>query len=54
MQLCFPHVTARVEIGNEILKWPPAGRAGLAGRWPESVTGFATEEIDLAWRAKSK
>jgi putative addiction module component (TIGR02574 family) len=45
-------VTARIEIENEVLKWPPAERVGLAERLLESVTDFATEEIDLAWRAE--
>jgi putative addiction module component (TIGR02574 family) len=45
-------MTARVEIENEVLKWPPAERVGLAERLLKSVTDFATEEIDLAWRAE--
>jgi putative addiction module component (TIGR02574 family) len=45
-------VTARIEIENEVLKWPPAERVGLAERLLESVTDFATEEIELAWCAE--
>ena len=44
--------TAHVEIENEVLKWSPAERVSLAKRLLESVTDFATEEIDVAWRAE--
>jgi len=44
--------TARVEMENEVLKWPPAERVGLAERLLESVTDFTTEEIELAWRSE--
>jgi len=44
--------TARVEIEKEVLKWSPAERLSLAETLLESVTEFATEEIDLAWRAE--
>jgi putative addiction module component (TIGR02574 family) len=43
---------ARVEIENEVLKWPPAERAGLAERLLESVTDFTSDEIELAWRSE--
>jgi putative addiction module component (TIGR02574 family) len=43
---------ARVEIENEVLKWSPAERVGLAERLLESVTDFTTEEIKLAWRSE--
>jgi putative addiction module component (TIGR02574 family) len=45
-------MTARVEIENEVLKWPPAERVALAERLLETVTDFATKEIELAWRAE--
>ena len=44
--------TAHVAIENEVLKWSPAERVGLAERLLESVTDFASDEIELAWRAE--
>jgi putative addiction module component (TIGR02574 family) len=41
--------TARVEIENQVLKWPAAERVGLAERLLESVTDFTSEEIQRAW-----
>ena len=43
---------AHVEIESEILKWSPAERVSLAERLLESVEGFASEDIDQAWRAE--
>jgi putative addiction module component (TIGR02574 family) len=48
----FFMTTARVEMENEVLKWPPAQRISLAERLLESVTDFTTEEIELAWRSE--
>ena len=43
---------AHVAIENEILKWSPAERVGLAERLLESVTDFASEDVELAWRGE--
>ncbi len=43
---------AHVEIEAEVLKWPAAERVSLAERLLESVDGFATGDIDRAWRAE--
>ena len=44
--------TAHSEIESEVLKWSPTERVSLAERLLESVDGFATEEIDRAWRTE--
>ncbi len=44
--------TAHANIENEVLKWSPAERVGLAERLLESVTDFATEEVEQAWRTE--
>ena len=44
--------TAHIEIESEVLKWPPSERVSLAERLLESVEDFATDDIDLAWRAE--
>jgi putative addiction module component (TIGR02574 family) len=41
--------TAHIEIENEVLKWSPAERVGLAERLLESVPDFASDEIAQAW-----
>jgi putative addiction module component (TIGR02574 family) len=45
-------MTGRVKMENEVLKWTPAERVSLAECLPESVTDFATGEIDQDWRAE--
>jgi putative addiction module component (TIGR02574 family) len=44
--------TAHLEIETKVLKWSPAERVSLAERLLESVDGFATKEIDRAWRSE--
>ncbi len=44
--------TAHIEIESEVLKWSPAERVSLAERLLESVDGFASEEVDRAWRTE--
>jgi putative addiction module component (TIGR02574 family) len=44
--------TAQSEIESEVLKWPPAERVSLAERLLESVDGFASEDVDRAWRTE--
>lgn len=39
-------------IEQEILKWSPVERVTLAERLLESVDGFATLDIDQAWRTE--
>ena len=44
--------TAHIEIESEVLKWSLAERVSLAERLLESVDGFASEEVDRAWRTE--
>ena len=44
--------TGHIEIESEVLKWPPVERVSLAERLLESVDGFASDELDRAWRTE--
>jgi putative addiction module component (TIGR02574 family) len=43
---------AHTEIESEILKWSPAERVSLAERLLESIDGFASDDVERAWRTE--
>lgn len=44
--------TAHIQIENEVLKWSPTERVGLAERLLASVRDFVDQDFDKAWRAE--